>query len=726
MLAVRRFKFASFASLALGLLAATIATDGARAQTEWERDADAPVLTSDAATWEGSFGLYSPTVLGTAGAWTLWYNGADSIGRAVSADGVEWSRQPGFPVLRPGSGWDNSAIYEPCVIEDPLAPIGERFKMWYNDLAPPNQGVPDEIGYAVSADGVSWRRKGDAPVVRPDQPWEGSLLDGPCVVFDGSRYHLWYAGFSGTANAPDLRSGRLGYATSSDGELWGKHAANPVLSEGTPENRLGVFAPSVIWHETSGTFEMWYSVNDGFTAWLQYAASCDGIDWATYPGNPVFVADGIIDPGNVQSASVFFDGSRYRMWYSGGIWQGINLFQIGAASAPWSIPRASFSASTDALSVAVDASKSVTPNGSITDYEWDFGDGSSVEPHRGDPRASYGYRTPGHYPIRLAVTDDKGKRGYVARGVDVQVPAEDLQPWNVTGVGEPHFEGRARHHAVCAHDGSSGIRVWAGGRLLVGREDQFLFVHQEVAGDAVAIEGKVVLAEKAEAGWQAGVMLRESLGTGSRYLAMTLHKANAGSAVTLKASGRSGVGLSTSKTGEVSSTLGEWLRVERRGEDFVALHSSDRQNWSELYRLTLAGAPEALFAGIVAIGNDVRPAGRFVALDAALCSIRIDDGSSPGIGPFLRGDGNGDAKLDIADASHLLNFLFLGGDDPPCVAAADCNGDGGVNIADPSYALNFLFLGDRDPPAPFPDCATSVLESDAELGCDEPRPGCER
>jgi hypothetical protein len=72
--------------------------------------------------------------------------------------------------------------------------------------------------------------------------------------------------------------------------------------------------------------------------------------------------------------------------------------------------------------------------------------------------------------------------------------------------------------------------------------------------------------------------------------------------------------------------------------------------------------------------------------------------------PFKRGDSNSDGTANIADASFTLNFLFLGGRDPTCSAAADANGDGTVNIADASFLLNFLFLGGRDLPFPFPDC----------------------
>ncbi len=91
-----------------------------------------------------------------------------------------------------------------------------------------------------------------------------------------------------------------------------------------------------------------------------------------------------------------------------------------------------------------------------------------------------------------------------------------------------------------------------------------------------------------------------------------------------------------------------------------------------------------------------------------------------GVGPFTRGDVNGDGELNISDPSASLNFQFLGGPPPGCFAAADTNADGEVNIADPSYSLNFQFLGGPPPPEPFAVCDTSTAEPDVGAGCEVP------
>ena len=93
---------------------------------------------------------------------------------------------------------------------------------------------------------------------------------------------------------------------------------------------------------------------------------------------------------------------------------------------------------------------------------------------------------------------------------------------------------------------------------------------------------------------------------------------------------------------------------------------------------------------------------------------------------FRRADGNQDGDVNISDAVCILNWLFLGGSEPGCVAATNTNGDEAVDISDPVYLLGFLFFGGPPPVEPFPDCGTSDLETDRELGCVTPPKVCQQ
>lgn len=96
---------------------------------------------------------------------------------------------------------------------------------------------------------------------------------------------------------------------------------------------------------------------------------------------------------------------------------------------------------------------------------------------------------------------------------------------------------------------------------------------------------------------------------------------------------------------------------------------------------------------------------------------RVEFGDNP-VNDFIRGDSNDDGVLNVSDAVFTLSFLFIGDEQPECLAANDTNDDGTLNITDVIRTLNFLFLGGTDaPPAPFPDPGADPTR---DLGCREP------
>ena len=63
------------------------------------------------------------------------------IGIAESKNGIDnWQRHPQNPIVRPGAGWDASAVYKPYVIFD-----GKRWLLWYNG----RNGDSEQIGVAI-------------------------------------------------------------------------------------------------------------------------------------------------------------------------------------------------------------------------------------------------------------------------------------------------------------------------------------------------------------------------------------------------------------------------------------------------------------------------------------------------------------------------------------------------------------------------------------------------
>ena len=83
------------------------------------------------------------------------------------------------------------------------------------------------------------------------------------------------------------------------------------------------------------------------------------------------------------------------------------------------LPTASFSASNTAdLTAAVDATASSDPDGSITGYAWNFGDGLTGT----GVTATHAYAAPGTYTVTLTVTDNRGGTDTTNRSLAVAGP----------------------------------------------------------------------------------------------------------------------------------------------------------------------------------------------------------------------------------------------------------------------------------------------------------------
>jgi len=90
---------------------------------------------------------------------------------------------------------------------------------------------------------------------------------------------------------------------------------------------------------------------------------------------------------------------------------------------------------------------------------------------------------------------------------------------------------------------------------------------------------------------------------------------------------------------------------------------------------------------------------------------------------FRRGDCNDDGTADISDAVCILGWLFLGEEEPGCVAVTNTNGDEKADLSDAVYLLGHLFLGGPAPVVPFPECGP--MPGDEELGCDVMPANCQ-
>ncbi len=89
----------------------------------------------------------------------------------------------------------------------------------------------------------------------------------------------------------------------------------------------------------------------------------------------------------------------------------------------------------------------------------------------------------------------------------------------------------------------------------------------------------------------------------------------------------------------------------------------------------------------------------------------------PAESPFIRGEANGDGRLDLTDAVAILFYLFGDTGGTGCPRAGDVDDSGDLDITDPLALLGYLFTEGAAPRAPFPECGTDP--TDDPLSCTE-------
>jgi len=186
------------------------------------------VLTVTAGKFD-SGGVISPTIINDNGTYKMWYAGYngtywDGIGYATSPDGIAWTKQnSGNAVVPQGSNpsFDYPHIYMPNVIKD-----GDIYKMWYSG----NNGSVVTTGYATSLDGITWTKYVNNPVMTNSAgKFDSTNVYTPNVVYDGTKYIMFYSGYNGTTWKWD----GIGYATSPDGITWTKqNSGNALITNG--------------------------------------------------------------------------------------------------------------------------------------------------------------------------------------------------------------------------------------------------------------------------------------------------------------------------------------------------------------------------------------------------------------------------------------------------------------------------------------------------------------
>lgn len=154
-------------------------------------------------------------------------NEKDAICHAWSTDGIHFERDASNPIFAPEpAAWTCGRA-----IDAEVARVGDRYLMYYatrtTDYKRQIIGVAEAPANTDFSRG-EWRQVGDGPVLKPEYPWEETCTEGASIVEHDGKYYMFYAG------AYNNRPQQVGVAVSDDGIRWTKMSNKPFLANGDP------------------------------------------------------------------------------------------------------------------------------------------------------------------------------------------------------------------------------------------------------------------------------------------------------------------------------------------------------------------------------------------------------------------------------------------------------------------------------------------------------------
>lgn len=188
------------------------------------------------------------------------------------------------------------------------------------------------IARVTSRDGIHWSEPVICLEPRETpEGWENAV-NRPYVLYREGQYHMWYTGQLIRDEGRGEGCSHIFYAVSDDGIRFRRVSTEPVLSPQAPWEKNSVMCPTVLWDENARLYKMWYSGGEQYEPdYIGYATSPDGIHWTKWEANPVFGPDPELhwEQAKVGGCQMIYEDGWYWMFYIG--YQNVDYAQVGMA-----------------------------------------------------------------------------------------------------------------------------------------------------------------------------------------------------------------------------------------------------------------------------------------------------------------------------------------------------------------------------------------------------------
>ncbi|MFE4228296.1 PKD domain-containing protein [Arthrobacter sp. NPDC056886] len=240
------------------------------------------------------------------------------------------------------------------------------------------------------------------------------------------RSELFVDGVSQGTNTPTVAQGYDGYWRVGADNLngWPNQPASRAMVGSVDEVAIypvQLTSSDVQWHYNLGSGNK-APVASFTSACTAFSCALDGSASADSDGTISELAwdfgDGQTAVGATPSHTYATAGTfQVRLTVTDNLGSSTTLTQPVSVTAPNKAPVAALTAACNALSCSFDASASSDPDGTVSSWLWDFGDGQTGT----GKTVTHAYATAGNYAVKLTVTDDKGASAEATQNVTPQL-----------------------------------------------------------------------------------------------------------------------------------------------------------------------------------------------------------------------------------------------------------------------------------------------------------------
>ena len=148
----------------------------------------------------------------------------DAICHAWSEDGINFKRNPTNPIFHPTDNWNCGRAIDAEVVEF------KGSYLLYCATRDPSYKI-QKLAVATSPVGSgfrreSWKQLGSDSILEPELPWEKNCIEAPSICKHNDKLYMFYAGAYN--NEPQ----QIGCAVSNDGVIWERLSEFPLLANG--------------------------------------------------------------------------------------------------------------------------------------------------------------------------------------------------------------------------------------------------------------------------------------------------------------------------------------------------------------------------------------------------------------------------------------------------------------------------------------------------------------